>query len=491
MAYETVGVARFKGLNVVTDPGDVGLGAAVAGDNFDLAADLSYVRSRDGLVRLGAVGALTGATCYRLLRNPDPAWDELIAVSESLAGTTVYLDSISTTGVVSARGNWGVASGGRFHDLLPFNNAGVYEVYASTRSELLRKYTVGGAVASSVGRPKFLAVTATNRLVQAHYTSPTYTPSGANGNTSCVFFSDPAAPETFTATNFVHLRPGDGEEIRGMASYKGQLFVFKQTAMFVFSGESIDATGEPVFDYRTVDLPGEIGDVVSNRVGPMVGVGLLGVYYLARDGVYRTTGGPPVKVSGALEELFRLDDILPHTLSCADGRVLVAEEGTLYVLDERSGEWLRWTMPQYDDSFYCPFITWERLATGGGAELTYVAGDTTLYLGHDATTDDGQAIASSYQTGFGDLGGPGLKVVAQSQVRGSGTVTYAMATDYGAADAGTSLALGAAPAVADRIERKSRRGRNFAIKLSAASGAWRVNDVALYIAARYPAGVKV
>src|SRR5262249_12658681 len=98
----------------------------------------------------------------------------------------------------------------------------------------------------AIGYPgQFLAVTpGDNRVVLAD---------GLRGNQSRVRFSDPGAPETFGANNYVDLTPNDGEAIAGVATWQNYVVVAKQTKFFVFYGTSSDSTGQPVFNYRTVN----------------------------------------------------------------------------------------------------------------------------------------------------------------------------------------------------------------------------------------------
>ena len=80
-----------------------------------------------------------------------------------------------------------------------------------------------------------------------------------------------------------------------------RLFIFKNSTLFVFYGESIDSEGNPIFNYRSVKLPAEarcraFTSGCSN--GPAT-VGPDAVYYLSRDGVWATTGDVPFKVTDA------------------------------------------------------------------------------------------------------------------------------------------------------------------------------------------------
>jgi hypothetical protein len=65
----------------------------------------------------------------------------------------------------------------------------------------------------------------------------------------------------------VDLTPNDGEVITEWRVGAATLFVFKQTKFFVFYGNSTDGSGNPVFNYRSVDLG--VGAVAASlRVSP-------------------------------------------------------------------------------------------------------------------------------------------------------------------------------------------------------------------------------
>lgn len=487
MGYSVSQVRRFGGLQLSLDPADVGVEAALFGQNFEVARDRSFVRTRPGLTRLGAVNAISGNAAYRLIGDGNGSLENLWAISESIGPDTVYLDSLSSAGSLTAIGNWLTTARG-FHDVVTFGGTSGPATYIATEGALLRKAIVASGLSMVAGSPKYLAVTpTTNRLVQGFFTSVGATPSGANGNKSCLFFSDPLLPEMFTETNFVHLRNGDGEELRGISTWREQTFALKETMMYVFGQESTDARGEPVFDYRSVTLAGRIGKVTSTTRGPVVGSGDMGVYYLARDGVYRTTGGPPVKVSGALDEHFRSGLIVPHSLSVVGHCVFIHEVGKLWKFDERHGQWSQCRYSNYSDTFYCPLLGWQMV--GGVDSEVHVAGRTTLYSQAAATTDDGTVISAFYQSGYDEMGAPGLKVVRQAQVTGNGSVSFALQSDYGSAAPPETKLLATAPAIGDQIYRRTKRGRRFGF--SVVGNVWQVNGVDLHLqSARPPVGVK-
>jgi hypothetical protein len=481
VAYAPAAIEKFGGLRLSTDPGDVSLEQSLAGVNCTLGPDRSFLRSRDGTARLGADGAMTGDVCQRLIATQGTfGGDVLLAVSRT--GSTSYLDSYDVLGTLTALANW--SSSQPFNDAVSIGTPAAQVAYIASSGATLRKHTLG-VVATAPGKPKYLSVTPTsNRLVQAHYLAAADSPSGANGTRSTVFFSDAGAPDTYQPNNYVMLQPGDGSDIRGVTSWGRQIFVFKQGDMFVFSGESIDATGQPIFDYRAVSLPSLVAPEVSSAYGQVVASGALGVYYVGVDGIYRTTGGPPVRVSGALSEGFRVNGaIRPSALAAIGQRVLVQQPGTIYELDERHGEWMAREYPQFGDAFVAPWVQWpgfENIGSWDTETLFYGGGATLLYTSGKLATDDGSAVASSYQSGYGDLGAPGIKRLRQSVLAGTGSVRYSVGWDYAALDAGSIATLGAGTA-GYWMDRAARRGRLLSFGLSASGGGWRVNGIQMQL----------
>ncbi len=76
------------------------------------------------------------------------------------------------------------------------------------------------------------------------------------------------------------------------------VFVFKETSFFVFTGEGVDSNGSPEFIYRPVQ--DGVG-LVSPRA---VCVHPTGVYFMARNGVYRTTGQSAELISDLVEPIW-------------------------------------------------------------------------------------------------------------------------------------------------------------------------------------------
>ncbi len=490
MGFGVVDVKRFGGVALSSDPADVGLDRALVASNVALAHDRSYVRTRDGLAILGAEDAMgAGRTALRLIDVGDTGGvRHLMAIVDGTTDSYAY--TFTVLGVATLEHTWTKGSAA-FHDAIVFGTPSTSSVFVTTVGQTMQRFVSGG-MGPSVGAPKYLGVTpVSNRLVQAWFASAAGSPTGANGSKETVFFSDAGAPTTYSANNYVHLRPGDGEEIRGVATWRGQTFVFKESVVFIFGPEGVSSSGTPVFDNRAVSLPSRIRPAAfsADAAATSVGAGDSGVYYRAIDGVYVTTGGPPRRISQPLDDPFRRNTILGSNLSVVGARVVLHGGNELFVYDDRHGEWVQWEsllgLPT------APFVSWPYTAPDDSERLYWAVGDTLFYTDEGLATDyPTQAITSLYQTGFSDLGAPSVKTVRQVQAWGTGAPTVSIGVDYGSPDTGAAMTLGSSPAVDDAIQRQARRGTTFSLKVAAASGAWRLNNAALHVRRPRPPGAK-
>jgi hypothetical protein len=97
---------------------------------------------------------------------------------------------------------------------------------------------------------------------------------GSSSMSSLVRFSDAGVPETFGANNYVDLTPGDGEHVNRLVAWGGDLYAFKDTKSFVFYGNSVDSSGNPVFNYRTVAVGAGLASGAAHAIAPE------GIYFL-------------------------------------------------------------------------------------------------------------------------------------------------------------------------------------------------------------------
>lgn len=219
-----------------------------------------------------------------------------------IAGGSTRLEAFATSSWAIAASLTGLSAGTPW-GFATVATPGSTTTYAGNGANTLRKWN--GSAWSSPGatmpKGKLLATWAqANRLVNAGFVGATDGPSAAASNDSRVWFSDASAPETWGATNYVDLTPGDGEAIQALCAWRDMLFVFKKTKFFVFYGESVDGTGNPVFNYRAVQAAA--GAAGSQAVCATQE----GVYFVSRlGGMFQSTGGDPVRVHHELDGVFR------------------------------------------------------------------------------------------------------------------------------------------------------------------------------------------
>ncbi len=469
---------RFAGLNLAGDPQEAGLSAIDALNvDFDTAG---RVRTRDGYTQLSA-----GSTDFALYSM----------THYGSAGNFVTLDWANKRGRVYDNTGAVVASSSALAtNAITLANIGTPTatyVYAPTGDVLGRlarwdgaswTYPAPGYSASYAGVTPW-----DNRLILANENSPT-----TNGHR--VRFSDPGAPETFAADNFVDLAPGDNEAITGIVTWRDKVFVFKYTKFFVFYGVSTDSTGGAIFNYRSVTAVGiERGGAFNGGVATDDGV-----YFAGANGVFRTTGGPPEKVSTAIDPLFNVGNANHFTSGFNLGtfvlgrfrrKVILCVAGTTdycLVYDTETAAWSYWNVPANSVLEY-------KSSAATTAVLLFAANDGKLHTIAPAyTADNGTAIASKYRTGFLDLSTPeSEKVVREWLLDGTGTPTFKVATnDSATLGTGATVTLGTSPAVAQGRDRRAVRGRNFSVEVSATSGAWSLSRLTANVLNQRPAGVK-
>ena len=288
---------------------------------------------------------------------------------------------------------------------------------------------------------RFLAVTPwDNRLVNAYFAN-----SVAGDNPSTVRFSNPSVPTTFETDNWVDVNPGDGEKIMGVAAFDNYVLVFKETRFFVFYGTTLDADGNPEFNYRAVEAGKGLVAPGALCVGPD------GVYFLAQDGVYRTNGGYPQLVSELLNPLFvgaAPDLYSGSTLafgSIDKARMLYHNQqvhlavptgsssfnNRLFVLDPRDGWWTVWDIQA---------AALASFKIGSSPELVFSYADGYKRIGRmqdGLPTDAARSATASttifsfIKTAFNDFGSAVHKTVRESKVWGSGKIRFALNDDFG------------------------------------------------------------
>lgn len=260
---------------MITDTGGIrqrfGLGRAItSGQPFDAPETFSYAfMHKDRLVMLDGQGNghLYKAEYRRLL--------QLGAV---------------TGGPVNAQGSATI-------QLNPTSPQDIYTYIAQPNSELTRfnGSQFSSLTAGTGPKCRYLTVgMSSQRLWAAGFNAGTNLAGQVVGPTT-VAWSDPLEPEVWPTSNWQNFGL-DGEPITGLVNFSGQMFVFSRNRYWViYNLTTSDGVTTP--NYREVTGAGLVqpGAVVTTEAG---------VFFLAEDGVYMTTGTQPVKVSEQINGLF-------------------------------------------------------------------------------------------------------------------------------------------------------------------------------------------
>lgn len=467
-----VAFGEFPGLDLRNAPDS---GGAIDALNVDLTRP-GLVRARDGytLIYTAAASDLESLGRYSRLAY-------LIAHA---GGSTDVLRAIAVNGTVIASQAVGASDSSFVYAEWGSPTASYTYCAGGARTTW---YRFDGTAWASVGSmPAARGLTtqpSDNRLVALNIDT----------TASRVHFSDAGDPSTFGANNYVDLTPGDGQEISGAGVWGNELFVFKRTKFFVFYGNSVDANGDPVFNYRVVDSDaGCISGSLSTRG---VASAPEGIYFVGADGIYLTTGGEPVRVSDELTPFFdnttpasfqgdASTDMTNSTLLWSDRKLyfsfpITGSTRRTFVMNTDTGQWTYWSVP----------LTSPVVPTVGGTGTNppvYFIGPTAnkiQRLINSATTDDGTAIASRYRTGFDDFGSDYEKEIRETALWGTGTVNFKMSRNYGSLSSAQSVAMGTSPAIAEGRLHKAllNAGNNFSWEIGASSGAWSLQKVVHYL----------
>jgi hypothetical protein len=487
MAHRPAAVARFAGLDLASSPDEAG---CIDMLNVDLDVR-GALRSRDGF---------NNFTTSELTNQPDSlfGFHVLGTGKRLLVGNGNRVDALDLSAASVANTTAPTVSP---HFFTRFGGPTQEAVYFANGTDQVRRFVIDtfsspGGLSGQTG--KFVAVTPTsNRLVVARESGTT----GGN-NPASVNFSDAGAPETFTSTNWVDLDPGDGEAIMALTTWGNYLFAFKQTKFYIFYGETVDVTGEPVFNYRKIDTG--IGLVASQGVVAARD----GVYFVSRTGVYRTTGGTPELVSraigplfaGELSSFYQGDEIAQLYLANAamtwhNERIYLSvttgastTNDRMLVFDPRYDEWLVWNIPAAALTTFRNSLEGPRLVMARPSGLNYV----DEWQGYPLPAwpdDDGTAITSRYRTGFSDFGAPGAeKDIDSTRLWGTGTVAVQGSKEFGDLDTATNVTLGTSPTIDKGLHNKQKTGELISYQFGGTS-AWRLHRYAHYLRGGLPPGL--
>jgi hypothetical protein len=484
MALLNLELPTFGGLNVTTDGQEVGA-AMVDGLNVDLSTP-GQIRTRPGHGTVAQASADYHALYpfYGSSATPQiilgAAGNQLLAYDP--AGTLLTSKTLTATATETSMVAQGIGGS---------TATTAKRVYIATNGETKLQRFDGSKVfaATTVDTGRVLASQSPdNRLVIGGYQS-----FGER-----VAFSDPGAPETFGANNYVDLDPGDGERITAMGTFGNLLFVFKRNTYYVFHGNSVDGSGNPIFNFREVDTG--VGCISPQGVT----TGPDGLYFVHLTGVYRTTGGAPVLVSGALNPLFNLGAVSPYysgsTLSIAEvgntPTVLAMGNRKLYlsaydsnvaayrtfVYDFTVDAWTVWDINARSMIKFRGSASSAGIMVFGDYNASHWMRAINPALTQDTTSGVPAAFTARHRTGFwapqqGIARVDGSRWVHNWILDGTGSVTVKTAdSDAVALGPGATVTLGTAPAVARGWDLRGVFGTNFSIELSG-TAPWSVSRV--------------
>jgi hypothetical protein len=366
--------------------------------------------------------------------------------------------------------------------------------------------TVNGEAGKAMPKGQFLStwIDEGNRLVIAG-TAASGGPNGATSSSSHVWFSNAGAPEAYESTAFVQLNPGDGENIVGCCAWGGQIFVFKETRLFVFGGISPDKEEKPIFNFRTVDLGTRILPP-SVAGGEQVTAGGEGVYFIANDGLWVTTGGEPSLLSEELDPLADSQALIGPaattfgTKRWTDAKGICFSNNAVYVgigatavdlllkFDLRALRWTVWKAALNS------LVAWNEDTTTHRTRLFFSASAEALkhiyFYTPTVDTDPTVEMEARWQSGFYDVGGVDEKTLTNVKLWGTGNVNLKVAEDFVALGTATEYKLGEGTAIAQRQKQKGQTATLFSHQFSG-TAPWSIQRISRYLReSRVPASQK-
>lgn len=365
-----------------------------------------------------------------------------------LAGCGTRLEAVSTAGAV-VDSETGLTDA--VWDFTRFGKPNAEVAYAGNGTDTLRKWngtewtaptaTVNGEAGKAMPKAGSLCVwpAAGNRLVATRFSTTTGGPNGATSSPDHVWFSDPGDPEAWHTTepeeNQVQLMPGNGEPIQACIAWKEFVFVFKETSFFVFH-TAATVNDSPEFIFRPVEAGVGLASPRAICAHPT------GVYFMARNGVYRTTGQEPELISSLVEPIwtgaasdYYTGAELAHgsITNCAMGiwedRIYLAfptsEANSRVLVFDPGFDW--WSLYNIPASCFASF------RVGNTEELVFGYASGSNHIGRHSlayTNDDGAAIESHWRSGWFDLGNPDVKTIRSSKLWGTGKVSTGLGHDF-------------------------------------------------------------
>ncbi|HEX6456231.1 MAG TPA: hypothetical protein VF009_06895 [Solirubrobacterales bacterium] len=524
-----VAFSRFGGLRLDLPPDEVGPEDAIALQDVDWADNNpGLLRPRAGATKLntiepeGLYSAVTRHSDQRLiaLRNPSFSSPKLLCALSTSGGSEVKTVELPAE------------SGDRIW-FVQYGTPTAEYTYAYSEIMPPRRFdgtnfstptaTVDGVAGKALPLIKYAAVWGDggNRLVAAtpgaSWKGGADGPGGAHTSESHVWFSDPGNAESWHTVapeaNYVQVSPGDGERITGICEWNGQIFVAKQTKLYVFYSVGTDSEGGPIFNYRTIHIgavmqdPLNVADLVNPHNVPVMVAGDEGVYLLTSAGVMVTNGGRPMLISQALSALTTRSSIYGPMNAYLGGNATWSKFKGLYyfnrrlyvlgtkwinpsrilVYDLEHDAWLVWRMAMNS------IVAWEKGTVESG--LYFTGANTPFVYAYDegAATDPSAAIEPFWQSGFYNLGSDDEKSFVETKLWGKGQLTYAGYGDLSetasfseAVDLGNALLL---PFTEERRNYADQTATLFSHRITLGENA-RIGRIARYLRETRTSGTK-
>lgn len=406
---------------------------------------------RGAAVQRSGYGELNAVALTNRVDSLSPYYTSA-GTKQLLAGCGTRLEALSAAGEV-LKSVIGLAGGP--YGFARFGKPNAEVAYAGNGTDTLRRWngtewtaptaTVNGLAEKAMPKAGQIAAwpKGDNRLAATGFATTSGGPGGATSSPDHVYFSNSGDPTAWTnkegEENYVQLFPGNGEKIQAIIGWREYLFVFKETAFFVFYGVSSNAEGAPEFLFRPVEAG--VG-LASPRA---VCADENGVYFMSRRGVYRTTGQEPEEVSTPIEPIWSGDTSPFYTGgTLAHGSItncaMAAHEGRIYlsfptsaannrtlVHDPQAGWWALTDIPAAALASFRPSSAEELV-------FAYAAGENKIGRHTESFTNDAAAaIASRWRSGWFDLDNPDVKTIRSAKLWGSGKCFVAIGHDFGQA----------------------------------------------------------
>lgn len=445
--YQSMPLNGFgHGLNLRDKPDAVDAAECIDALNV-LFSERGAIEQRPGYGRL-ASSALTNRVA-----SLEPFY-ETGGTRQLLAGCGTRLEALSVPAGTIVSSATGLTDA--VWDFARFGKPNAEVAYAGNGADTLRKWngSAWSAPTATVGEtggkamPKAGSVCVQpwdNRLVCGAFTGTTNGPGGLTSSPDFAYWSIEGDPESYEETAYVQFTPGDGERMMRVVAWGEFVFVFKETKFFVVYGTAVDNEGKPEFLFRPVETGVGLASPRAVCVHPS------GVYFMSRNGVYRTTGQAPELVSplvgpiwsGGASPFYTGGVIATSSISNCAMEVFgeqiwlafpTAEANNrVLVFDPRYGWWGLLSLPAS-----CFAVV--RVESAEELVFGYASGTKQIGRYGDAfTNDDGAAIESHWRSGWADQGNPDVKKIRGSKVWGHGRVEMGLDADFAVLPGETEL----------------------------------------------------